>query len=218
MALTYTTLVSILVEYNEEDATEFLDRCPMFVEAAEDRLFRDLDTYGFVLHARASVSTGDPLVTKPSGIAIIKGLAWVSGSNIELLEKRTDEFVHLYWPDRASVGTPKFYAEWDSTTLILCPTNGNGTLEMSYVTKPSVLSSSNTTNWYTTNAERALVAAAMVEANLFMKSYETASMWDARYMEEVAKLRNEARRTRRDDNQANMNPQGGDTNLEEGKN
>ena len=217
MSITYITLVSLILDYAEAESSEFVERIQIMVELAEDRLYRDLDTYGFVFHATTSVSSGDPLITKPTGSAIVKALSWVSANQQKVLELKTDEFVKLYWPQRNSVGTspPKYWANWDATTIILCPTVGNGTLEMSYVAKPAALTSANTTNWFTSNAERALIAGTMVEANLFMKNKDQSEMWDKRYMEELQKLLNESRRSRVDDQAANTNPNG-ENNITQG--
>lgn len=217
MAITYNSLVSLVLDYAEEESSEFTDRIQIMVELAEDRLYRDLDTQGFLFHATTSVSSGDPLITKPTGSAIVKSLSWVSSNQQKLLEMKTDEFVQMYWPQRNSVGSspPKYWANWDATTIILCPTVGNGTLEMSYIAKPGALTSSNTTNWFTSNAERALVAGTMVEAALFMKSKDAVEYWNTVYMEEVQKLLNESRRSRVDDQAPNTNATG-ENNLQAG--
>lgn len=217
MALNFNILTSMLSDYTEDADAEFTDRIPMFIELAEDRLFRDLDTFGFVVHSRTSVSTGDPLISKHSTNAICKGLFWVSTNNVQKpIEKRTDEFCKLYWPDRASVGTkpPKYYAEWDGSTFIFVPTVSNGTLEASWVVRPTVLSTAHVSNWYTENTERALVGATMIEANLFMKNFEQVEMWEKRYAEEIAKLRNETRRQRRDDQQTPLSQGIGENTLD----
>ena len=219
MTLNYNILTSILNDYPEEDSAEFQARIPTFIEVAEDRLFRDLDTYGFVQHETTSVSVGDPFITKPTNTAIIKAVAYVSNNRFTVLAPRTNEFIQIYWPERTSVGKPKFYCNWDNETFIVAPTPyKNATLEGVFVVRPSVLSTTNTTNWYTTFAERALIAAVMVEASMFMKSYEAATTWDKIYVEEVMKLRNEARRQRRDDTVDNVRPGGSGDNLTDGAN
>jgi hypothetical protein len=53
----------------------------------------------------------------------------------------------------------------------------------------------------------------MVEALLFMKNYEAISVYESRYKEEVQALRNQARRTRRDDMQTPASPAGGDNTI-----
>ena len=56
----------------------------------------------------------------------------------------------------------------------------------------------------------------MVEALLFMKNYEAISVYESRYKEDVLALRNQARRTRRDDMESPANPAGGDNAILQG--
>jgi hypothetical protein len=54
----------------------------------------------------------------------------------------------------------------------------------------------------------------MQEACMFMKNYQAAALWEGKYQDAVGKLRNEARRTRQDDNLNNNSPAGGDNTLQ----
>jgi hypothetical protein len=56
----------------------------------------------------------------------------------------------------------------------------------------------------------------MQEACMFMKNYQAAALWEGKYQDAVGKLRNEARRTRQDDNLNNNSPAGGDNTLQGG--
>ena len=48
----------------------------------------------------------------------------------------------------------------------------------------------------------------MVEASLFLKSFNTVAVWQTEYKNAIDGLRNQARRTRQDDMQNNTSPAG----------
>ena len=48
----------------------------------------------------------------------------------------------------------------------------------------------------------------MIEASLFLKSFNTVTVWQAEYKNSIDGLRNQARRTRQDDMQSNTSPAG----------
>jgi hypothetical protein len=58
----------------------------------------------------------------------------------------------------------------------------------------------------------------MIEASLFMKSFNTTQAWQQEYQGEIDRLRNRARRSRQDDMQLNTSPAGGPNTLIAGSN
>jgi len=215
----YTYLVNDIINASENDGTEFVNYIPNMVNRAEERLTRDLDDYGLVTYTSVAVSSGNNLVTLPSGTRILKNLnITVSGTRINLLQ-RTDEYVRDYWPVSASTGTPQYYARRNNTTLLLAPTpvsTVDG--EVVHISRPTTLTSTTNTNYFTDFCYDALFNASMVEAMVFQKDYQTASLFEQRYKEAVSTLQNQARRTRRDDMQTPASPAGADNPVVQGSN
>lgn len=214
MTQTFQTLVSAVKAASEVDDSDF----DSFIKntafnLVEERLTRDLDAFGLMISTQVSTSGGDAFVTKPSGTRVVKSLMHVSDGERQPLFLRTDEFCQDYWPVRASTGTPKFYANWNGSTLILAPTPSvSGTLELSVVVRPSALTSTTQeTNWFTEFAPNALYYGIMVEAARFTKNWSIVPMWEQAYQGEIEVLRNEARRTRRDDQSSPESPQAENT-------
>jgi hypothetical protein len=217
MGTTYTQLVADIESTAENDDTEFVTQIPEFISRAQYRLHRDLDTYGFVTYTTVLATTGDYLLAKPSSALIIKHLYRVSAGRREPLIMRTDEYINEYWPDRTSVGTPKYYSNWGFNNWLIAPAcSVPSTFEVSIIGVPVELSSGNPTNWLTDYAPEALFYCSMVEATQFMKNYGAAQTWESMYQNAVAMLRNEARRTRQDDQLNNQNPSGADNNWQQG--
>ena len=74
MSITYNQLVDRIKTTSEDTSTEFLTDIPFFIERAEARLIREIDSYGVVQYATSNLTIGDPFLTKPNSTLIIKNL------------------------------------------------------------------------------------------------------------------------------------------------
>lgn len=213
----YTFLVEDIIGATENDGSEFLAYMPKIVNRAEERLTRDLDDYGLVAYTSVAVSSGNNIVTLPSGTRIVKNINMVAnGTRIHLLQ-RTDEYIRDYWPVSASTGTPVYYGRRDNTTVLIAPTpvsTFDG--EIAYVARPVTLTSATPTNYFSDFCYDALFNACMVEALVFMKDYNAVQLFEARYKTAITELQNRARRTRRDDMEAPASPAGADNPIIQG--
>ena len=210
----YTYLVNDIIETTENDNSDFTSAIPKFVNRAELRLTKDLDDYGLVTYTSVAVSSGKNIINLPSGTRILKNFNINNaGTKINLLQ-RTDEFLNDYWDVSASTGTPQYYARRNNTTVLIAPT-AVSTVDgvIVHISRPTTLSSASDTNYFSDFCYNALYNASMVEALLFMKNYEAITIYESRYKEEVQALRNQARRTRRDDMETPASPAGGDNTI-----
>jgi hypothetical protein len=210
----YTYLVNDIIETTENDNSDFTSAIPKFVNRAELRLTKDLDDYGLVTYTSVAVSSGKNIINLPAGTRILKNFNINNaGTKINLLQ-RTDEFLNDYWNVSASTGTPQYYARRNNTTVLIAPT-AVSTVDgvIVHISRPTTLSSASDTNYFSDFCYNALYNASMVEALLFMKNYEAITIYESRYKEEVQALRNQARRTRRDDMETPASPAGGDNTI-----
>jgi hypothetical protein len=215
----YTYLVNDLIEACENDSTEFSDYVPKMINRAEERLTRDLDDYGLVTEVSIAVSSNTSDITLPTGTRIVKNLNIESNSSRINLLLRTDEYLNSYWPVSASTGTPKYYARITDTLIRVAPTpTSTYDGRVVYVSRPTTLTSASNTNYFTDICYDALFNAAMVEAMVFTKNFTTVQFFEGRYTQAVESLRNQARRTRRDDVQTAASPAGADNNLIQNQN
>ena len=213
----YTYLVNDIIESTENDNSDFANAIPKFVNRAELRLTTDLDDYGLVTYTSVAVSSGKNTIILPSGTRIIKNVNINNaGTRINLVQ-RTDEFINDYWSVSASTGTPEYYARRNNTTILIAPTPVS-TVDgiVAHISRPVTLSSATNTNYFSDFCYNALYNASMVEALLFMKNYEAIAVYESRYKEDVLALRNQARRTRRDDMESPASPAGGDNTILQG--
>jgi hypothetical protein len=210
----YSYLVDDVIAATENSSAEFLAYIPNMVNRAEERLVKDIDDYGLVSYVSVAVSANNNIVTLPTGTRVVKNFNIKdSGTKINLL-LRTDEFLNDYWPVSASVGTPKYYAKRNNTTVLIAPTAQNTyNGQVVLVARPTVLSSVSETNYFTDFCYDILFYATMIEAALFQKDFQLAQLYEQKYGQLVDLQRNQARRSRTDDMQSPAAPNGGDTTL-----
>lgn len=197
--MNYDALVSSLQLQMEEDSAEFLAELPNIVSRAQNYLQRRLDPPAIFTYTTVSCSAANPLLSLPADLLVLKSLELTRGERQPLLQQ-TNEWLSVYWPVATSVGTPKYYAARDNSTVKLAPTPvSDAPIEVEYVAREPILSTSTSTNWFSEQADNAFVLAAMMYCNLWAKNPEGANMWKQQADEELTALNNEFRRARRQD-------------------
>ena len=215
----FVTLVSSIIATSENDGSEFVGALPEMIQRAQDRMMNDLDDQGLVTYFSVIVSNNTAKVSVPSGGEIIKtfSVEHADGSRTQL-KHRPYEYLLDYWPVSASTGTPIYYGFKTNTEIRAAPTPSavdlNG--EIALIAQISAITTDNPTNYFTIHCENALFYASMIEASLFMKSFNTVPQWSQEYSTEIDRLRNRARRSRQDDMQTNFSPAGGPNTLVKG--
>lgn len=210
----YTYLVDDIVQACENDGTEFATYVPKMINRAEERLTRDLDDYGLVTEVSVAVSANKAEVTLPTGTRVLKNVNIVADSTRINLLLRTDEYINAYWPVSASTGTPVYYSRINDELVRVAPTPvSTFNSKMMVIARPTTLSSVSNTNYFTKKCYDALFNAAMIEAMVFTKNFSLIPVFEQRYAQAVEGLRNQARRTRRDDMETPASPAGGDNTV-----
>jgi hypothetical protein len=213
----FNSLVSAVVETTENDGSEFLGALPNMIQRAQDKMMNDLDDQGLVAYSSVAVSAGTAEVSVPTGGEIIKTFSIeVSGARTQL-KHRPYEYLLDYWPVSASTATPRYYGFKTNTEIRVAPTpSATVDSQIGFIAQITTITSASPTNYFTTHCENALFFATMVEASMFMKSFNTTQAWQQEYAGEIERLRNRARRSRQDDMQTNFSPAGGPNTLIKG--
>ena len=199
--MTFSSLTQDIKDWMENDGSEFSNETANFISLAEQRISRDVDPYAFHEAANSSFNVGDRFVSKPTDAKIIFHFLLINSSGERVfLEERTDEFIYDYWKNSSSTGTPKYWANYTDTAILVAPTPSAAlNIEMTYSRRLAELSSTNTTNWLTENAQDLLLYACLMEASTFTKNREDYAIYTQRYQVAVESVNNQARRRRRDD-------------------
>jgi hypothetical protein len=92
-----------------------------------------------------------------------------------------------YSPERSTTdvnftGKPKYWGNWDGTTLVVAPTpNVAYTVEMWYDETPERLTSTNTTTFLSNNAPEVLLYGTLSEAYSYLKNVQDMQLYEGKY-------------------------------------
>ena len=213
----FNSLVSIIIETTENDGSEFVGALPAMIQRAQEKMPNDLDDQGLVSYASVAVSGATAEVSVPLGGEIIKTFSIEVGGARTQLKHRPYEYLLDYWPVSASTGTPRYYGFKTNTEIRVAPTpSATVDSQIGFIAQITTITSASPTNYFTTHCENALFYASMIEASLFMKSFNTTPSWQQEYQSEIDRLRNRARRSRQDDMQTSFSTAGGPNTLVKG--
>jgi len=221
----YSFLKTDLINTTENDSSEYESQISNIVERAESRLMKELDDFGLDNYSSFSFTAGDPIVTVPEGTLVVRNVNYKTSvsSNIIPLLQRTYEYAIDYFPHAStSTGEPRYYARKNNTEIYVVPTPASTlTGEIQTTKRPLALSSATgtsatTSNYFSEFCYNALFDACMVESMIFMKNFSLVPNMEQKYQSSINALRNQSRRTRRDDMQSPANPLGGPTPVVKG--
>jgi len=197
----YTTLVSAIVDYFEDDGTEFKAYIPVAVDLAEQRLAREIDSTHLKFNTNVSSTAANRLINKPTGYKFAFNLRYITPSGeLRTLFKTTDSYIEDYWPwGNSSVGCPKYYADYSQTQFIVGPTVSNaGDFPLSYSGRPTPLTATVSINVFTSSFSDLLFYATLIEQAKFARQNTMVQTLEGNYQSCLHSVVNEGRRERRD--------------------
>ena len=222
---TYSYLKTDIINTIENDSTEFSDQISYFIQRAESRIMKELDDVALDTYTTITLTAGNPVVSLPDGTLVVRNVNFTTNASVVTpLLQRTYEYAIDYWNKPTSVGTPRYYARKTNTQIYIVPTpTSTLTGEVQYTKQPLALSSATgtsatTSNYFSESCYNALFNACMIEANYFIKDFQVVQAWETTYKNSIDALRNQARRTRRDDMETPASPAGGPTPVIQGAN
>ena len=122
MSFTYAQLKTAIQDYTENTETSFVTNLPVFIRAAEDRIFKLVDLEVFRKNATSAVTQNDQYLSLPTDFLAFFSLSITNGSSKEFLLHKDVNFVQEYNPNPATTGTPRYYGMFDVDNVILAPT------------------------------------------------------------------------------------------------
>ena len=213
--MTLTELKTLIQNYVENDETTFVATLNDMILNAEERIFELIQFDFFRKNVTGNLTTGNTYLTAPSDFNLSFSLAIIDSNNdYHYLDKKHTSFMREYSNDAVATserGRPLYYADFDKelstasnngSTLIVSPVpDSDYNVELHYLYKPTSLTSATTGTWISQNARNALLYGCLIEASSFMKlPVESQTMYEARFGQEVSRLKNRAEaRGRRDE-------------------
>ncbi len=196
-AMTFDSLKTDLRQYLERgtsvDQTVF-EQIPRLINLAERDLARALKIQGFINVVSSVMAAGTSVYQKPDRWRDTVSINFGVGAEESRtpLFPRSYEYCRMYWPDEDLQEQPKFYADYDYFNFLFSPTpNFAYPFELNYYQLPSLLDSTNQTNWSTDYAPNALLHAALLQATRFLKNDERIPVWQSTYDRDLQLLSGE---------------------------
>jgi hypothetical protein len=211
--MTYAELVTKIREYTEVTSSVLTDTIINgFIEDAEWRILRDVDSDNNRRYKTAQVIAGTRFIDEPTNALVVRSLQIVDSdgvgeaNNREFLQYRDTSFMSEFNPTGAQ-GVPKYYSSWDEDTIVLAPTpDATYTLQLNYILKDPGLSSTNTTTYISLNFPSGLLYASLIEAFSFLKGpNDLLQLYEAKYKQAIERFAIEQMgRRRRDEYQSGV--------------
>ncbi len=169
--MTYSELVTKIRDYTEVSDTVFTSTIVNgFIENAEFRILRDVDSDNNRKYATASVVITQKYFNTPADLLVIRSAqVFNTDGTISFLDVRDMTFINEYNQSNTT-GIPKYYANWDEDTVIVAPTPDQAyNVQLNYILKPTGLSSNTATTYLSLQFPNGLLYACLVEAYGFLK-------------------------------------------------
>lgn len=193
-SLTYDSLTSDVISYNERaDEATLAAQLPRLIMLAENRIATELRILGTQEVVSGTLSAGDPVLPKPAYWRRTNSVNFTTALGRRAqLKLRTYEFCRVFWPDPSQQDVPRYYADYDFDNLFIAPTpNAALAFELLYVARLEPLSTAAQTNWLTSNAPQLLLAATLLETELWLKNFRNVDARKAEYGSAIAGFKSE---------------------------
>jgi hypothetical protein len=210
--MNYTSLVSQIQAFLEDDSTELQASIDDIIIQAESMIFQRLPSLPcFRKTSIRNLATSQPEYTIADA-RMIRQVAYVEYSAISngaktYLDHRVDSYLRDYLPTPNtydSLQTPQFYSTKNATTsgiiITIAPapfiqaSDAENQLEVDFIAPETGLSASNANTWIGDNAEAVLLPAALYETSSFLKASETLQLYKAQFDEAIALFQQEMSR------------------------
>lgn len=146
------------------------------ISLGEARLYSDLRVRAMESSLSTAISSG--VIALPSDYIDLKH-AYIDGTPVVWLERKSAEWVYANYPTRSAEGKPAFIAR-EGSNFIFGPYADSGyTVKGIYYARPSALSSA--LNSIFTSYPGVYLFAALSEAAPFLKDDKRLPMWEAKY-------------------------------------
>jgi len=172
----YATLDTAVDDYlARSDLSTFV---PNFIQNCESKLYKSLRIRTMETVLSGTIASG--VLAVPSDYLELK-YAYVNVAPTRWLERVPPERIYRDHATRSGASYPRMIAR-EATNFIFGPYPGAHAIAGIYYARLTVLdASSNTTNWFTTNAPDLLLYGSLLEAEPFLKNDARLPLWKSMY-------------------------------------
>ena len=189
--MNYAALVAAICNYTETTEQSFVANIPNFVNIAEERIYNTVQLPAIRRNVVSNTISGLKYLQLPSDYLATFSLAVFDNTGAQqfLIDKDVN-FIREAYPNPASQGMPKYFAQFDPDTIIFGPTPDQVyQVELhEYYYPESIVTANNT--WLGDNFETVLLYGALREAVIFQKGeQDMVNYYEHQYQESLALLK-----------------------------
>jgi len=202
--MNYAQLSATIQAYSESDEPLFVENIPVFVQAAEQRIYNSVQLSYLRKNVTGSVTPSNKYLSAPTDFLSVYSVAIIKANGeYEYLLNKDVNFIRQAYPSPTDTGLPKYYAIFGPTTtggnppeltnemsFLLGPTPDTGySVELHYFFYPESIVTASTT-WLGDNFDTALLYGAMREAAIFQRQeQDVVANYEAKYQETLMLLK-----------------------------
>ncbi len=188
VAYTYSTLVTALLAFTENNSDEYLAQLPNIILNGQEQVIRDLDLEIFKQTYEGSFTSGSNYVNKPDGILVFSSFYYIDpaqGGQHIFLDPRSYDFCIMYAGGIGFTGAPKFYDEGfsDTQALVSPAPNSAYAYRIRALRRPNYISESQEENWVSRYAGDLLLYSCLTGSEKFTMALQQGKPqeWQAEY-------------------------------------
>jgi len=193
MSFTFAQLKTAIQDFAENTETSFVTNLPVFIRAAEERIFKLVDLENFRKNVSASMTASNRFLQAPTDFLASFSLSIEVSSSKKFLLQKDVNFLQEYWLNSSLTGEPEFYALFDDSNFLIAPTPDSGySVEVHYYYRPASLTAGaeSGTTFLSVNAPNAILFGSLVEAYIYMKGeQDVLAMYEKRFEEALMRLK-----------------------------
>jgi hypothetical protein len=191
--MNYSELNQTIQDYCENDEASFVRNVPNFVKIAENRIYRTVNLPVNYRCQMGQMTLGNKFLSLPTDFLVPSHIQIDVSGSWENLLVREPGFVRQAYPDDTATGRPKYFAVYDSDTMLIGPTpDASYDTEIYYYYLPETIVTAGT-SWLGTFAEEAILYGSLIEAYTYMKGdADIITLYRDRYNEAMAPLKAQA--------------------------
>lgn len=168
--MNYSQLRAVIQEYAQNFEASFVENIDVFIRLAESRIVLRVKLPNFRKDVTSALIAANNLLSVPTDFLAPESLVVVTPMGLAFPQNKDPEFLDECYPNPATVGVPRYYAQLNESALKLGPAPDQSyPCRMAYFYQPASLVDVSST-WLGTNFAHALVTGALVEAAQYMKS------------------------------------------------
>lgn len=202
--MNFAELSAAIRNFSETEEPEFIANIPVFVKAAEQRIYNSVQLSYLRSNVTGLASTSNPYLATPSNFLSVHSLAVIKNNgDYEYLLNKDVNFIRQAFPSQTDTGLPKYYAIFGPTTtfdepleltnelsLLLGPTPDEPyEFELHYFYYPESIVTAGT-SWLGDNFDTVLLYGALRDAAIFQRQEaDVVANYEQKYNESMTLLK-----------------------------